>query len=64
SLESVTTGVHYTLRRTEGSWMITDIILDDVSTADSYQRQFQSVIRQRGFEALFNSLKRRADRIR
>lgn len=63
SLENVTTGVHYSLKRMDGSWMITDIILDDVSTADSYRRQFQSVIRQRGFEALFDSLKRRAERI-
>lgn len=63
SLQSVTTQVNYTLMRRDGEWMITDIILDEVSTADSYHRQFQSVIRQRGFDALLQSLKRRAERI-
>lgn len=63
SLENVTTPVNYTLVRQNGTWMITDIILDEVSTADSYRRQFQSVIRQRGFDALLQSLRRRAERI-
>lgn len=63
SLKKVTTQVNYTLKRQNGTWMITDIILDEVSTADSYRRQFQSVIRQRGFDALLQSLRRRAERI-
>lgn len=63
SLENVTTQVNYRMERRAGNWLITDIILDDVSTADSYRRQFQSVIRQRGFDALFDSVKRRAERI-
>lgn len=61
-LEDVRTSVDYDLERFNENWMVTDIIIDQVSTADSYQRQFQSIIRQRGFDALMESLRRRAAR--
>lgn len=62
-LDNVRTPVHYNMKKTEeGEWMITDMIIDDVSTAESYNRQFQSIIRQRGFDALLDSLRRRASR--
>ena len=35
---------------------------EGISTAESYHRQFQSIIRQRGFDALLESLRRRAAR--
>lgn len=62
-LDNVRTPVHYTMVREEGEWRITDMIIDEVSTTGSYQRQFQSIIRQRGFDALMESLRRRASRI-
>lgn len=62
TLEDVRTSVDYNLERFNGNWMVTDILIDQVSTADSYQRQFQSIIRQRGFDALMESLRRRAAR--
>lgn len=62
-LDNVRTPVHYTMVREEGEWRITDIIIDEVSTTGSYQRQFQSIIRQRGFDALMESLRKRASRI-
>lgn len=62
-LDNVRTPVHYTMIRESGEWRITDMIIDDVSTTGSYQRQFQSIIRQRGFDALMESLRRRASRI-
>ncbi|MEX2585117.1 MAG: ABC transporter substrate-binding protein [Balneolaceae bacterium] len=62
-LDNVQTPVHYTMVREEGEWRITDMIIDEVSTTGSYQRQFQSIIRQRGFDALMESLRRRASRI-
>jgi phospholipid transport system substrate-binding protein len=61
-LENVRTTVDYDLERRNGDWMITDMTIDDVSTAESYNRQFQSIIRQRGFDALMQSLERRAAR--
>lgn len=61
-LEDVRTSVDYNLELFNDSWMITDMSIDQVSTADSYNRQFQSIIRQRGFDALMESLRRRAAR--
>lgn len=61
-LENVRTPVNYDMERIDGEWMITDMEIDDVSTAGSYHRQFQNIIRQRGFDALFESLERRAAR--
>jgi phospholipid transport system substrate-binding protein len=61
-LEDVRTSVDYQMRNIDGNWMITDITIDSVSTAESYNRQFQSIIRQRGFDALLQSLRRRAAR--
>lgn len=61
-LENVRTPVNYDMEIIDGEWMITDMEIDDVSTAQSYRRQFQNIIRQRGFDALFESLERRAAR--
>lgn len=61
-LENVRTQVNYELEKKDDEWVVTDLIIDEVSTADSYNRQFQSIIRQRGFDALLNNLRRRAER--
>jgi phospholipid transport system substrate-binding protein len=61
-LDNVRTSVDYDMERREGEWYITDMSIDEVSTADSYNRQFQNIIRQRGFDALLQSLQRRAAR--
>lgn len=61
-LDNVRTPVDYDLKRKDGEWVVTDFWVDNVSTADSYNRQFQSIIRQRGFDALLQSLQRRAAR--
>ncbi|MDR8391132.1 ABC transporter substrate-binding protein [Aliifodinibius sp. S!AR15-10] len=61
-LENVRTPVSYDMYyKTDGKqWVITDMTIDDVSTADSYQRQFQNIIRKRGYAYLVNTLKKRA----
>ena len=61
-MDNVRTSVDYDMELQNGEWQITDMIIDDVSTAESYHRQFQSIIRQRGFDALLESLRRRAAR--
>ncbi len=62
SLDNVRTSVDYNMEKKEDEWVVTDLIIDEVSTAESYNRQFQSIIRQRGFDALLNNLRRRAER--
>lgn len=61
-LENVRTPVGYEMEKRDEEWVITDFSIDGVSTAESYNRQFQNIIRQRGFDALFDSLERRAAR--
>ena len=61
-LENVRTPVDYDLKKKGDEWVVVDLIIDEVSTGDSYNRQFQSIIRQRGFDALLNNLRRRAER--
>lgn len=56
------TPVDYVMHREDGTWLATDIILDEVSTAGGYARSFQSVMRRRGFDTLMNSLKKRQER--
>lgn len=61
-MDNVRTSVDYNMELQNGEWQITDMSIDDVSTAESYHRQFQSIIRQRGFDALLTSLRNRAAR--
>ncbi len=62
-MDNVRTSVNYDMEKRNGEWHITDMSIDNVSTAQSYNRQFQSIIRQRGFDALLESLRRRAARV-
>jgi len=61
-LDDVRTSVDYKMEIINDEWRITDMSIDDVSTAESYNRQFESIIRKRGFDALLESLRRRAAR--
>ncbi len=61
-MENVRTSVDYNMEKRDEQWFIIDMSIDDVSTAESYRRQFESIIRKRGFEALLESLRRRAAR--
>ena len=55
------TPVVYAMHNIDGEWMVTDIILNDVSTADGYARSFQGLIRKRGFDTLMEKLRARRD---
>ncbi|MDR9417414.1 phospholipid-binding protein MlaC [Gracilimonas sp.] len=61
-LENVRTPVNYEMEKKNGNWVIVDMEIDDVSTASSYNRQFQRIINQRGFDTLMESLRKRASR--
>ncbi len=60
TLENVRTPVIYEMQKKEGEWVVIDMSIDNVSTAESYRRSFQRTINRRGFDALFENLKRRA----
>ncbi len=51
----------YRMMEKDGEWVITDMSIDDAWTAESYRRSFQNIIRRRGYEALIENLRRRAD---
>jgi len=55
------TPVVYEMHVSDGSWMITDIVLHEVSTAEGYARSFQSLIRKRGFDTLMEKLREKRD---
>lgn len=61
-LNDVRTTVGYLLDYRANEWHILDMSVDGVSTVESYRRQFQSIIRKRGFEPLLSSLRKRAAR--
>ena len=61
-LDEVRTPVDYRMRYDGEEWVITDMSIDDVYTAESYNNQFQRIIAKRGFGALMKSLRKRANR--
>jgi phospholipid transport system substrate-binding protein len=61
--EGRSTPVEYVLERREGEWRAEDIIVDGVSTAEGYARSFQTVVRQRGFDTLMTSLRKKRDQV-
>lgn len=60
TLQNVRTPVIYELENRDGDWIIIDMSIDSVSTADSYRRSFQRIINRRGYDALLANLKNRA----
>lgn len=62
TLKNVRTPVSYQMARENGKWFITDFSIDNVSTAQSYKRSFQSFLEKKGYDALFAALKKRAAR--
>jgi len=60
--DNIRTPVHYIMSKSTGKWRIEDMSIDDVFTAASYNRQFQRIIRSRGFGYLMTTLRKRAER--
>lgn len=60
--DNIRTPVHYIMSKSTGQWRIEDMSIDDVFTAASYNRQFQRIIRSRGFDYLMTTLRKRAER--
>lgn len=53
--------VRYRMYKSGDTWFISDMSIDDAWTAESYKRSFQNIIRRRGFDALIENLRRRAE---
>ncbi|MCC5926315.1 MAG: ABC transporter substrate-binding protein [Bacteroidetes bacterium] len=60
-LRDIRTAVSYDIEKRGERWFITDMAIDNVSTTESYRRSFQNVIRRRGFDALLDNLRSRAN---
>ena len=54
--------VKYKMTYRDGEWVIADISVDEVWTAESYQRSFSRILRRHGFDRLMESLEQRAAR--
>jgi phospholipid transport system substrate-binding protein len=61
-LKDVRTPVDYKMELEGENWVITDMSVDDLWTAESYKNQFQRIIQRRGFDTLMESLRKRAAR--
>ncbi len=59
-LDNIRTPVSYKMVYRSNEWFITDLNIDDVSTAESYKRQFQKILRRKGFDSLMTTLRKRA----
>lgn len=55
------TSVDYDLLKKNGKWLVTDFSIDEVSTADSYRRSFQRIMRKHGFPGLMERLKKKLE---
>lgn len=61
-LENTRTPVYYNMEEQDEGWVITDMIIDEVSTVASYRRSFQNIINKKGFETLMETLRKRVKR--
>ena len=61
-LDNVRTPVYYKMELEDGEWVIVDMSIDDVYTAESYHRQFSRIIRKKGFDGLMDTLRKRMAR--
>ena len=48
--------VHYIMSNENGTWMVYDINIEGVSLIRNYRAEFTSILRQRNFEGLMNTL--------
>ncbi len=58
-LEDMRTPVYYSMHKESEEWVVTDMIIDEVSTVASYRRSFQNIIRKKGFDHLLATLRKR-----
>lgn len=55
------TEVDYKFHRVKDSWKVTDFLIDEVSTAESYKKSFQKIMRKHGFQGLMDRLRKKLE---
>ena len=63
-LERETVGITYRLLRHDSSWRVYDLVIDDVSTADSNRRQYSRLIKKYSFEKLLEKLHQQLEKLK
>lgn len=63
TFKDVPTRVDYVMSFRDGKWLVDDVILDEVSTAEGYARSFQPVVKRRGFDSLMTSLRKKLESV-
>jgi len=61
---SRTTPVDYYLHQTDHGWMVYDIKIEGVSLVGTFREDFKSSLRQDGFDALLNALKKKVAKMK
>lgn len=51
--------VEYKMRRVKTSWMVYDVITDDVSIVRNYRSQFNRIIKKQSYKALLEKMRRK-----
>jgi phospholipid transport system substrate-binding protein len=51
--------VDYEMRRRDGRWLATDIVVEGISLRDNYGEQFASLLRERSFAELLDLMRRK-----
>jgi phospholipid transport system substrate-binding protein len=53
--------IEYKMRRSGESWMVYDVVTDEVSIVNNYRSQFNKIIRKESYEALVKKMKRKLE---
>jgi phospholipid transport system substrate-binding protein len=55
--------VSYEMRRRNGRWLATDVVIEGVSLTRNYRSQFQTILRRQSFEELLARMRRTTQRL-
>ena len=58
-----TVNIVYRLHRVEGEWRIYDLVIDEASTVDGYQRQYTRYLKKRTYQQLMENLDKQLARL-
>lgn len=58
-----TVNIVYRLHRVEGEWRIYDLVIDEASTVDGYQRQYDRYLKKKTYQQLMENLDKQLARL-
>ena len=60
-----TASVHYRLlQRTDSSWWVYDVVIENIGLVSNYRTEFSDIIRRNGFDGLIKMLKERIEKMK